>query len=68
MTNSALADMITLTQGLFSKTRVEYAKFCTTKQNRIKFPSLRGAFLLGNQEVAHERHRGCIRRVAAASV
>ena len=37
MMNSLLADVVTAAHSEPNNTCVEYANFCTTKQNRIKF-------------------------------
>jgi len=50
MTNSALADMITATQGQFNKTRVEYAELLHHQTEPHKLPRIEGTFSLRNKE------------------
>lgn len=50
MTNSVLAEKITRTQAPLIRHVLNTRDFCATKQNRINFPAIREAILLGNQE------------------
>ena len=50
MTNSVLAETITRTKVGLIRHVLNTRGFCATKQNRINFPAIREAILLGNQE------------------